>query len=143
MSLSEARDLRPFFEKTVLPLVYPKSCLPDYVPTSSTMLHMPSVPEYALIPTPRPANIWVLPSGAKGKRSRPAFFWRLVVRQSHLAICRETIAPAFLTQAACRKTTTALATSLTATVVPCARSVCYSAPTCTLSLHSTTIGSLS
>ena len=61
--------------------------------------------------------------------SRPAF-WRLVVRQSHLATCRETIAPAFPAQAACRNKT-ALVTSLTATVVPCARAVCYTAPTCT------------
>ena len=54
------------------------------------------------------------------------------MRPSHLATCRETIAPAFLTQAAGRnKTTTALATSQTATVMPCARAVCYSAPTCT------------
>ena len=47
-----------------------------------------------------------------------------------LATCRKTIAPALLAQAACRETTTALAASLTATV-PCARAVCYSAPTCT------------
>ena len=46
------------------------------------------------------------------------------------ATCRKTIAPALLAQAACRETTTALAASLTATV-PCARAVCYSAPTCT------------
>ena len=51
------------------------------------------------------------------------------------------IAPAFLAQAAGpeeRKTTTALATSLTATVVHCARAVCSSAP----NVRSTTMPSL-
>ena len=65
----------------------------------------------------------------RGKRRKPGINADELRR--HLATCRETIAPAFLAHAACSQTTTAQATSLTATVVPCARAVCYSAPTCT------------